>query len=76
MKHLSILINMIEQSLKLNPINVPLLDTGLMFLAIAYGIMKITKSLGVDMWYSMNRLCKNISCRERKRERKKKVHTA
>ena len=39
----------IEQILKLNPRNVPLLDTGLMILVISYGILKITKSLGVEM---------------------------
>ena len=39
----------IDQSLRLNPRNAPLLDTGLMILVITYGIMKITKSLGVEM---------------------------
>ena len=39
----------IEQSLRLNPRNAPLLGTGLMILVIAYGIMKTTKSLGVEM---------------------------
>ena len=34
--------------------------------------MKITKSLGLDMWYSMKRLCRNISCRKIKRRRKTK----
>ena len=48
-KHLSILIKKIEQSLRLNPRNVPLLDMGLMILVIAYDIMKSTKSLGVEM---------------------------
>ena len=43
MKHLSILIKMIEQSLRLNPRNVPLLDTGLMNLVIVCGIMKNEK---------------------------------
>jgi hypothetical protein len=47
-KHLSILIKKIKQSLKKNPRSVPLLDMVLMILVIAYGIMKITKSLGVD----------------------------
>ena len=47
MKHLSILIKAIEQSLRINPRNAPLLDTGLMILVIAYGILKIKKSLGV-----------------------------
>jgi hypothetical protein len=46
-KHLSILINKIEQSLRKNSRSVPLLDTMLMILIIAYGIMKIKKSLGV-----------------------------
>ena len=44
-----LLINKIEQSLRLNPRNAPLLNTGLMILVISYGIMKITKSLGVKM---------------------------
>ena len=43
MNHFSILINMIEQSLRLNPRNVPLLDTGLMILVIICGIMKNKK---------------------------------
>ena len=34
---------MIEQSLRLNPRNVPLLDMGLMILVIVYGIMKNEK---------------------------------
>ena len=46
------------------PRNAPLLDTRLMILVIAYGIMKITKSLGVDMQYSMKRLCTKIGCKE------------
>ena len=40
---------MIEQILKQNPRNVPLLDTGLMILVIVYGIMKNGKSLEVEM---------------------------
>jgi hypothetical protein len=48
-KHLSILIKKIKQRLRKNPRSVPLLDTVLMILVITYGIMKITKSLGVDM---------------------------
>ena len=36
-------------SLRLNTRNVPLLDMGLMILVIAYGILKIAKSLGVEM---------------------------
>ena len=35
----------------------------LMILVIAYGIMKITKSLGLEMSYSMRRSCTKISCR-------------
>ena len=46
---LSILIKKIEQSMRLNPRNAYLLDMGLMILVIAYGVMKITKSLGVEM---------------------------
>ena len=44
-----ILIKKIEKILRLNPRNAPLLDTGLMILVIAYGILKIAKSLGVEM---------------------------
>ena len=36
-------------SLKLKPRNVHLMDTGLMILLIAYGILKMEKSLGVEM---------------------------
>jgi hypothetical protein len=71
-KHLSILIKKIEQSLRQNPRNVPLLDMVLMILVIAYGIMKITKSLGVEMSYSMRRSCTKISCRERNKKQKNK----
>jgi hypothetical protein len=35
---------------------------------IAYGIMKITISLGVEMSYSMKRSCTKIICRERNRK--------
>jgi hypothetical protein len=41
-----------------------------MILVIAYGIMKITKSLGVEMSYSMRRSCTKISCRERNKKNK------
>jgi hypothetical protein len=71
-KHLSILIKKIEQSLRQNPRSVPLLDMVLMILVIAYEIMKITKSLGVEMSYSMRRSCTKISCRERNRKQKNK----
>jgi hypothetical protein len=70
--HLSILIKKIEQSLSLNPRSVPLLDMVLMILVIDYGIMKITKSLGVEMSYSMRRSCTKIRCRERNRKKKNK----
>jgi hypothetical protein len=69
-KHLSILIKKIEPSLRKNPRSVHLLDTKLMILVIAYGIMKITKSLGVEMSYSMRRSCTKIICRERNRKKK------
>jgi hypothetical protein len=69
-KHLSILIKKIEQSLRQNPRSVPLLDTVLMILVIAYGIMKITKSLGVEMSYSMKMSCTKISCKERNKKKK------
>jgi hypothetical protein len=69
-KNLSILINKIEQSLRKNPRSVPLLDTVLMILVIAYGIMKIKKSLGLEIPYSMRRLCTKIGCRERNRKKK------
>ena len=42
-KNLSILIKKIEQRLRLNPRNVPLLDTRLMILVIICGIMKNEK---------------------------------
>jgi hypothetical protein len=45
---------------------------GLNDFVIAYGIMKITKSLGVEMSYSMKRSCTKISCRERNRKQKNK----
>jgi hypothetical protein len=41
-----------------------------MILVISYGIMKITKSLGVEMSYSMRRPCTKISCRERNKKNK------
>jgi hypothetical protein len=69
-KHLSILIKKIEQSLSLNPRSVPLFDTVLMILVINYEIMKITKSLGVEMSYSMRSSCTKISCTERNRKKK------
>jgi hypothetical protein len=71
-KHLSILINKIEQSLRQNLRSVPLLDMVLMILVISYGIMKITKSLGVEMSYSMRRSYTKISCKERNRKKKNK----
>jgi hypothetical protein len=71
-KHLSILIKKIEQSFRQNPRSVPLLDMVLMILVIAYGIMKIKKSLGVEMSYSMRRSCTKISCRERNKKKKNK----
>jgi hypothetical protein len=69
-KHLSILIKKIEQSLRQNPRSVPLFDTVLMIFVITYGIMKITKSLGLEMSYSVRRSCTNISCRERYKKKK------
>jgi hypothetical protein len=69
-KHLSILIKKIEQSLRQNPRSVPLFDTMLMILVIDYEIMKITKPLEVDISYLMRRSCTKISCRERNRKNK------
>jgi hypothetical protein len=63
-----IMIKKIEQSLRKNPRSVLLLDMELMILVIAYGIMNITKSLGVEICYSMRRLCTNIGCRQRNRK--------
>jgi hypothetical protein len=60
----------IEQRLKQNPRSVPLLDMVLMILVIAYGIMKITKSLEVYISYSMTRSWIKISCREGNRKKK------
>jgi hypothetical protein len=71
--HLSILIKKIEQSLRQNPRSVPLLDMVLMILVIAYGIMKIIKSLGVEMSYSMRRSCTKISCKERNKKKKNQI---
>jgi hypothetical protein len=68
--NLSIMIKKIEQSLRQNPRSVPLLDTVLMILVISYRIMKIKKSLGVVMSYSMRRSCTKISCRERNEKKK------
>jgi hypothetical protein len=45
---------------------------GVNILVIAHGIMKITKSLGVEMSYTMKRSCTKISCRERNRKQKNK----
>ena len=69
-KHFSILIKKIEQILRKNPRSVPLLDTVLMILVVAYGIMKIKKSLGVEISYSMRRSSTKISCRERYKKKK------
>jgi hypothetical protein len=41
-----------------------------MILVIPYGIIKITKSLGVEMSYSMRRSCTKISCEERNKKNK------
>ena len=70
MKPLSTLIKKIEQILRQNQRNVPLLDMMLMILVIPYGILKIKKSLGVEMSYSMIRSCIKISCGERNRKKK------
>ena len=64
MNNLSILIKKIEQILRQNPRSVPLLDTVLMLLVIAYGIMKITKSVGVEM------SCTNIIYKEINKKKK------
>jgi hypothetical protein len=69
MNHLSISIKKKEQRLRKNTRSVPLLDTTLMILVIAYGIIKITKSLGVEISYSIRRSCIKISCRERYKKR-------
>ena len=53
-----------------NPRSVPLLDMVLMILVITYGIMKIKKSLGLEMSYSMIRSCTEINCRERNMRKK------
>jgi hypothetical protein len=74
-KHLSTLLKKIEQSLRKNPRSVSLLDTVLMILVISYGIMKITKSLGVEMSYSMRRSCTKIGSKGKKQENKKQEYT-
>jgi hypothetical protein len=73
--NLSILINKIEQILRQNPRSVPLLDTVLMILVIAYGIMKIKKSLGVENPYSMRMSCTKINCRARNKKKKPEYTT-
>jgi hypothetical protein len=40
-----------------------------MNLATDYGIMKILKSLGVEMLYSMRRSCTRINCKKRSMNR-------
>ena len=52
-KPLCTLIKKIEQILRQNQRNVPLLDMVLMILVIAFMIMKNTKSLEAEMSYSM-----------------------
>jgi hypothetical protein len=66
----SILIKKIKQSLRQNPRGVPLSDKVLMILVIFYGIIKITKSLEVEMSYSMRKSSTKISCRERYKKKK------
>jgi hypothetical protein len=63
-KNFSILIKKIEKILRKNPRCVPLLDIMLLIFVISYEIMKMTRSLGVEMSYSMRRSCTKISCRE------------
>ena len=70
MKHLPTLINKIEQNLRQNTRNVPLLDIELMILVITSMIMKTIKLLGVEMWYLIRRPCTKISCRERNKKMK------
>ena len=70
MNNLSILIKKIEQSLRLNPRNAILLDTGLMILVIVYGIMKITKSLGVEMYLFNENVMYKDRLHGKKEERK------
>lgn len=50
--------------------NVSLLDMVLINLAIIYMIMKITKSLRVQMSYSIKGSCKRIKWKKRNRKRK------
>jgi hypothetical protein len=68
--HFPILIKKIEIRLKKNPRSVHLMDTILMILVIDYGIMKITKSLGVEILYSMRRSCTKIGFKEANRKKK------
>ena len=70
MKHLSTLINKIEESLRKNLGNLPLLDMQLMILVITYMIMKTIQSLGVDKWYFIMMSYTKISCRERNKKKK------
>ena len=63
MKHLHMLINNIERNLMQNHKNATSLDMVLMVWVIAYGILIITKSLEVEMLYSMRKACIKIGCK-------------
>jgi len=71
-KPLSTLIKKIEQSLRKNKRNVPLLDMVLMILVINYFIMKSNKSVEVDMLYLMKGSFIRIKCRKRNKKNKTK----
>jgi hypothetical protein len=75
-KQLSILIKKIEQSLRQNPRSEPLLDMVLMILVITYEIMKIAKSLRVEMSYSMRRSCTRSFAGKETRKIKTRIHNA
>ena len=69
-----ILIKKIEPSLRINPRNVPLLDMELMILAIAYGIMRVTKSLGVKIIFNEKVMHKD-QLQRKKEEKESKEYT-
>jgi hypothetical protein len=76
-KHLSILIKKIEQSLKKNTRSVPLLDTMLMIFVIAYGIMKIKKIIRSRDFIFNEKVMYKDQLQEKKQEKEKtRIHSA
>ena len=63
MKHLHMLIKNIERNLMQSHKNAISLDMVLMVWVIDYGMLIITKSLEVEMLYSMRKVCIKIGCK-------------